>query len=303
MKHNTARDFFLTLLSTVVLYVTLGGLLTVLFQSINAAIPDAASGYYAAASIQSALRTGMAMLIVAAPIYVWSVWYAASLLRAGKTPEDSKIRKWLQYLTVFVAAVIIIVTLITLVVQFLNGDLTLRVGLKILATLLASVVMFVFYLKELPAKGAIARQQQVSGAAGLVLIIATIVFGFFFLDSPATVRAQRVDQERVNALQSMYWDLEEYYYANGELPSSDEESDFSFHVGYTDPVTGDAYEYNKTGENSFELCATYDTASDTYETAVRSQVAPHFKSFSWDHPAGYYCHEGEFRPDVTNNQV
>jgi uncharacterized membrane protein len=61
----------------------------------------------------------------------------------------SKIRKWLTYLTLFIAAGIIIGDLIALVFNLLAGDLTLRFLLKVLVVGGISGTIFGYYLSEL----------------------------------------------------------------------------------------------------------------------------------------------------------
>ena len=86
---------------------------------------------------------------VAFPLYVW----LTSLTRKGVTKDPdkkgSKIRKWLTYITLFVAAGVIIGDLITLLYNLLGGELTLRFTLKVLTVLLIAGIIFGYYLWDL----------------------------------------------------------------------------------------------------------------------------------------------------------
>ena len=89
------------------------------------------------------------MIIVAFPIFIWlSLVTRRAILRAPEK-KSSKIRKWLTYLTLFVAAGIIIGDLITLIYNMLGGELTLRFMLKVLTVLTIAGTIFGYYLWDL----------------------------------------------------------------------------------------------------------------------------------------------------------
>ena len=68
-----------------------------------------------------------------------------------KDPEkrSSKVRKWLTYITLFIAAGIIIGDLITVVTGLLAGELTMRFILKALIVLVIAATIFGYYLWSL----------------------------------------------------------------------------------------------------------------------------------------------------------
>jgi hypothetical protein len=59
------------------------------------------------------------------------------------------IRKWLIYFTLFAAALIIIGDLVTLLNRFLEGELTVRFLLKVLAVFFVAGSVFYYYLWDL----------------------------------------------------------------------------------------------------------------------------------------------------------
>ena len=75
-------------------------------------------------------------------------WYLNRAYR--RTPElvNLRTRKWLVYLTMFLAAAIMIGDLVTLIFNFLSGELTTRFILKALVVLLVMAAIFVYYLWE-----------------------------------------------------------------------------------------------------------------------------------------------------------
>jgi uncharacterized SAM-binding protein YcdF (DUF218 family) len=63
--------------------------------------------------------------------------------------RGSKVRKWLTYITLFIAAAVIIGDLITLVNYLLSGGLTTRFLLKVATVLLIAGTIFGHYLWDL----------------------------------------------------------------------------------------------------------------------------------------------------------
>jgi len=130
--YASAQEAFMYLLLFLTLYVSAISLGTLLFQLVNTWLPDALTDMYSGTARLSMIRQSTASLIIAYPIFMWMT----VLLRKGikKDPDKraSKIRKWLTYITLFLAAGTIIGDLIALVNNLLNGDLTFRFILKIL---------------------------------------------------------------------------------------------------------------------------------------------------------------------------
>ena len=154
-QKSSPKDVFTHLLMIVTLYLSAIALGTLLFQFINLAFPDAlqGTGYYVTDGAYQAMRFAIASLVVAFPIYLLTVRYLNR--DYAKTPEKRslRIRKWLIYLTLFIAAVIMIGDLISLGNQFLQGELTVRVSLKVLAVFLVSGSVFYYYLLDVKRDG------------------------------------------------------------------------------------------------------------------------------------------------------
>lgn len=142
-----AREAFLYLISFITLYITAFSFGALLFAFIDKAFPDALSfrgGFYS-----GGLRTAIASIIVAFPLYL----FMARLLgrAAAKDPErrQSKVRKWLTYLTLVIAAAIIIGDLIAILANLLGGELSIRFMLKALTILAITGSIFGYYLWDL----------------------------------------------------------------------------------------------------------------------------------------------------------
>ncbi len=297
---TTPRDFFLHLLSTVTLYLSVIAILIIAFQTTNHFLPDILrAGYYQDENIRELMRTGLAMLFIAFPVYGWTVWYIRKLTNDNPKLHDVRIRKWLTYLTIFVAALIIIITLITLVWNFLSGELTARVGIKILSVLVVAKMVFAYYLIDARDKPKKRDHTMLYGISIAAITLAAIgfVLGFVVIGSPAEERARRIDQQRVNDLREMSYQIEQYYQAEVMLPDTLSEV-YTAQIP-TDPATGEPYTYEKTSENSFELCATFETAQQVDDPYMpRTVVAPDVKGLmpiDWSHGTGEYCYRFTIR--------
>ncbi len=147
----SAREAFLYLVLFMTLYISAISLGTILFQLVNYLLPETTAYVYGSNTYYSveAVRSATASLIIAFPVFLG----VSTLLRRAiaRDPEKrgSKIRKWLTYITLFIAAGVIIVDLITLVNALLSGDLVLRFFLKVLIVLVIAATIFGYYLWDL----------------------------------------------------------------------------------------------------------------------------------------------------------
>ncbi len=142
----SAREAFIYLLLFVCLYLSAFNFGALVFNFINRWLPDVTQ--YGGDDL-TAIRFSVASLIVAFPLYLWLSSLMLKAIRKDNEKRASKIRKWLTYITLFVAAGIIIGDLITLLFNLLNGELTLRFVLKVLTVLLIAGLIFGYYLWDL----------------------------------------------------------------------------------------------------------------------------------------------------------
>ncbi len=142
----SAREAFIYLLLFVCLYISAFNFGALLFDFINRWLPDATQ--YLGDDLV-AIRMSVASLIVAFPLYLWLSSIMMKAVRKDNEKRASKIRKWLTYITLFVAAGVIIGDLITLLFNLLGGELTLRFAFKVLTVLLIAGLIFGYYLWDL----------------------------------------------------------------------------------------------------------------------------------------------------------
>ncbi len=146
----SAREAFIYLVLFTCLYISSFSLGSLLFNFINRAFPDPLMTYQT--YDLTAVRMSVASLIVAFPIYMWLSSLTLKEVRRDPDKKSSKIRKWLTYITLFIAAGVIIGDLITLIFNLLGGDLTTRFVLKVLVVLVIAGLIFGYYLWDLRAE-------------------------------------------------------------------------------------------------------------------------------------------------------
>ncbi|MBI4458282.1 hypothetical protein HY633_04940 [Candidatus Uhrbacteria bacterium] len=143
----SAREAFIYLVLFMCLYISAFNFGSLLFDFINRWFPDALRQYES--GDLSSIRFAVASLIVAFPLYLWLSSLTMKAIEADPEKRGSKIRKWLTYLTLFVAAGILIGDLISLLFNLLGGELTARFMLKTLVVLLIAGTVFGYYLWDL----------------------------------------------------------------------------------------------------------------------------------------------------------
>lgn len=150
----SARDAFWYLLMFGTLYVSAFYFGDLLFGFINRAFPDDLSFADRAQYIERGIRWATAALIVAFPVFLFTAWKTGKEIAADPTRRNSAIRKWLTYLTMLVAAGIIVGDGITLVYNVLSGGLTLRFILKVLVVAVIASAGFGYYMWSIRADDA-----------------------------------------------------------------------------------------------------------------------------------------------------
>ena len=143
----SARQAFLYLISFIALYITAFSFGTLLFQFINNAFPDPIA--FGRSFSESSIRTALASIIVAFPLYLFLMRLLKKAEKKDPEQRQSKIRKWLAYLTLVIAAGIIIGDLITVLSGLLGGELSIRFALKALTVFVITGSIFGYYLRDL----------------------------------------------------------------------------------------------------------------------------------------------------------
>jgi len=144
----SAREAFLYLVLFTTLYLSAYHFGNLLFDLINRAFPDPASINYGNFIAQS-MRWSVASIIIAFPVFLLLSGRIGRELAQQPIKRLSAIRRWLTYLTLFVAAIVLIIDLITLVNNVLGGEITTRFTLKVLVAGVIASTVFGYYLWDL----------------------------------------------------------------------------------------------------------------------------------------------------------
>lgn len=145
------KDFFLHLLAMIALYASAISFTAAVFQYINLAVPDALeqAQYFSADNARHIIRNAISFLIVFFPVYLVTMKVLHKSYKDESGKSNIRIRKWLIYFTLFVAALIIISDVITLVNRLLEGELTMRFLLKVVTVLIVATAIGWYYRWEM----------------------------------------------------------------------------------------------------------------------------------------------------------
>src|SRR3989344_742136 len=269
---GTPKDVFTHLLAVLTLYVSVVAFITLWWQYINILFPDLLKyqDYYSYSGIYDPIRWAMAALIIVFPIHILISWLIGREFRADPEKREVRVRKWLWYITLFASAATIIVDLITLVYNFLKGELTTQFFLKIIVILVVAGAVFGYYLWDLKKRTKPSNRPKLFAWIVSAVVLASIIYGFFLIGTPATQRARRFDEQRVNNLSVLQSELINYWQQKDELPQSLDvlRSQISGFMPPVDPETGQPYEYMVTDLLSFKLCAEFKTSSMTADSMM-----------------------------------
>ncbi|MNU95757.1 hypothetical protein D3C71_857790 [compost metagenome] len=150
----SAREAFLYLVLFSTLYFFAWNLGSLLFQLIEYALPDPADADWQLQRLGGGIRWAISALVIAFPVFVFVARNVSGDVERNPIKRLSPVRRWLTYLTLFVAATVLIGDLTALVFNLLGGDLSLRFVLKVLVVGAIAGTVFGYYLWDL-------RQEEV----------------------------------------------------------------------------------------------------------------------------------------------
>lgn len=301
---NAAKFVFLYLVHLISLVFTAISFSMIIYQAINKFVKDPVD-LYSAMFQSDAAKFGIAALLVFAPIFYVVGRYINKALFEGEVVRDSAIRRWLTYLILFVSFLIFAGYLVAFVISFLNGELTLKFGLKVVTVLAVASTIFSFYfydIKRKETKGVKDKVFKVYFIATLAAIIVVFVGAFFVIDNPMQTRAKNLDNDITNKFYTIDNCVDLYYREKKEMPKSME--DIKSNCTYMlddvtkDKVTGKAFEYQLKDGLKYNLCAEFRTSNKNDKNNGQPYYsAPDNKSML--HDAGWQCLERKVFYDAT----
>lgn len=293
---STPYQVFLHLMMMAMYYVSVVSVVTLIVQYIDLIFPDQLLSY---SNAYDAIRGTSSALIVTFPVFLLCAWFIRKAFFREPNERNIAVRRWLIYLTLFVAGIAMVVDLVQFVNGFYSGELTFPFFLKLLTVLVVSMLTFGYFLWDLSEKGVQPRQAKILAYTTSAMLLFTLGVGFVLAGSPSHQRAVRLDEQRIMDLQNIEYEIGNYWREKNELPPelSYLERDLYYFLLPVDPETQKNYVYEATGKLSFELCATF---SADYQPIPNTQIAKD----QWAHGAGYTCYDRTLDPDFfKDNEV
>lgn len=260
----TPKFFFISLGVLVSLIATVTSFLNLVFETLAKNFPDALNGTYTYGyntySYES-MRTALATLIIVFPVFLILSKIWTRIVSDGLGSTDAVIKKWMLYLVLFLASIVIITDLVTLVRYFVSGEITVRFILKVLAVFVTAGLSGFYYYNELVDKVLCKGHRIIMASVATLLVVFALVMSFVVMGSPFKQRSLRLDERRVQDLQSIQYQVINFWQTKEKLPETLTEMNNPM-SGYSLPVDpefekGMVYEYKTTGKLSFELCGTF----------------------------------------------
>lgn len=293
---GSAKDAFFHLLTFTTLYSTVISLIVLAFDYIGRWFPDAAMRDYQYVSQDfSGIRWSIAVIVVSFPLFTLLSRVLHREFKLQPEKLTSGVRKWLTYLTLFVTACTLLGDVITLLFYLLNGEMTTRFLLKVVAIFVLSGLPFWYYFQALRMDGehyAASDMHKTFLSLASLITAVFLIYGIVLAGTPMTGRAERFDEQRVSDLRSIQNEVMNEVYGASKpvatpppkvLPKSLPKTLEQVAAGAlyekirtVDPETGSPYEYVVTGSR-YRLCATFSLPRDQ-----------NYDIF-WNHPAGHHC--------------
>ena len=143
----SAREAFQYLLLFATLYLSAWHLGSLLFDLINRWLPDPAA--QAGDFARDSMRFSVAALAIAFPVFLFSARRIAHEVARAPIKRLSPVRRWLTYLTLFIAAGVLIGDLTTLLYNVLGGEATPRFLAKVAVVAVIAGGIFHYYMQDL----------------------------------------------------------------------------------------------------------------------------------------------------------
>ncbi len=138
------------------------------------------------------------------------------------------------------------------------------------------------------------RQLLIGFVIGLVGL--AVITGLVVLGSPSEARARRLDERRVAALRRITRATNLYRTRHDRLPASLQElaQDPEVSLLARDPATGESYEYEVLGPNTYAVCARFERADSDASYQEPESVGED----AWRHGAGRQCFQREAPAEI-----
>lgn len=236
------------------LFTSLISVATVVFAAIDKKFPDILSntyyGDYGYEGIMSDdIRISISVALISFPIYIGLVWLRSKYFEKHRDRAAIPAMKYQNYVSIFFATLFIVGTLVSVVYNYIGGEISSANGLKALVVIIMAASLFTYYYKSLKRNYSEGYKPSIVLAlVSLVLVFGVIFYSIAILGSPAQIRKMRIDDKRLSDLNTIQQQILSHWQQKKSLPTDTGvlASD-GLGSGITvpkDPVTKDPYKYN-----------------------------------------------------------
>jgi hypothetical protein len=291
-QNNAAKFAFYYMLSLVSLIFMALAVGMMIFNIIDKYIVDVLNQqfYY---GYDSGLKFAISSLLIASPVFYFTMREIHKNLFFGALTKDSGIRRWLTYLILFISSVVMIGWLIGVVNSFLDGELSLKFGLKALTAVSIAATVFSFYfydIKREQIEGVKSKVIEIYLYSSLAIVIVVFAAGIMVVESPKETRNRKLDNALLANFSQIDGAINQYYSNYNKMPESLNEltgvNRLINDLNLIDPETKKPIKYSVTGNMEYELCATF-RASNIIKPNEPATFYPEYEN--WNHEAGDQC--------------
>lgn len=270
--------------------------LSVVFDAVNIAYPDALRGAVGTSSDYSSIRLSISALIVLYPLYIFISYKLAQGVNMYASLKESGLRKFVIYASIVITSLTLVGTLISAIYYFLGGEFTMPFFLKAMAVLFTAIFVGAYYYTQLYRDTlSYPKLPYALGITASIFVLVSIIWSISVIGTPSVMRDRKLDNQRVEDLSSIQSEIVNYWSRNSELPedlTSIVSSVNYFEMPY-DPVTGEMYEYKLITQSTsidkvdasnnqenrkivsdgvFEICATFNSEKKAQTLSVKDEA-------------------------------
>ena len=291
-QHGETRNVFLYLANFIGIYVISIAAIVVTLAIIDFVFPSSIGtptyDGYANLSLYFPYEA-LATLIITFPIYM-VVTVFLERLRDQNPTQEFKARIPLTYITLFVTGIAIIVSLITLLYNFLTGDYVSKYFVATGVVLFIAAIVFTYYITSLMRKPGEKRAQLkifAYGSSALVIIIT--IASLVVTGGPATNRLRNLDNNFAGDLENLANNIDNTIYSQYQLPDTLQSLKQANRYGaYSQPDRIATIEYLKISTNEYQLCAAFLVDNPPKNKQLPAQLNDPKRPFAY-HSTGRNC--------------
>ena len=304
------KNIFFYLTAFITLCYDVWHLLVIMFNTIEKKIPDIIDHNYYSSYLDDSFRFSIASLVVMFPVYVGVSWYINRQIENGQMEADSKIRHAMIWATLLISIMSIAGSLISTIYNYLGGELSARLGYKILAVAIVSAMVAAYYYYLLNRNYTDASNKRTSiiiAVSSIVIVFAISAYCISVVGSPATARARKLDEKSIKNLTLIGETLSGKFINDGKIPTT---IDDAIKINNLDPNTGLPYPYRVISQDvnsaTFELCPVFasdyglDSGMHTTRFYSNTDNVTHDHDVSVSHGKGKVCYQTTIKKNKDN---